>query len=204
LGEEHEEAVPGTGEPYSFLKLAQSLNLEGPEDWSENLDDYLCGDNSTLLDCALPDPRPGINARARLKKPPEGDLKRVGFSRLFRIARALMPGRGSLEEVESLGDRLGASKGRGGRRSRPYAFTEQGVAMLSSILRTARAVRVNVEVIRVFVRLRHVVSSQAELIRRLDELEQKCDAQFGAVFDALRELMAPPEPARKQIGFGGL
>ena len=111
----------------------------------------------------------------------------------------------TLEEVESLGDRLGGtSPGRGGRRFRPYAFTEQGVAMLSSVLRTERAVRVNVEVMRVFVRLRHVVSSQAEVIRRLDEMEQKYDAQFGAVFDALRELMAPPESARKQIGFGGL
>ena len=87
----------------------------------------------------------------------------------------------------------------GGRRTTPTAFTEQGVAMLSSVLRSERAVQVNVEIMRAFVRLRQAMAGQADLVRRLDELEQRYDGQFKAVFAALRELMAP---RRKQIGFG--
>jgi hypothetical protein len=81
----------------------------------------------------------------------------------------------------------------GGRRHLPYAFTEQGVAMLSSVLRSERAVRVNVEVMRAFVRLRRLTSVQAELARKLETLEQRYDKQFKVVFDALRELMMPPD-----------
>lgn len=105
------------------------------------------------------------------------------------------------EEVEALRYQFGTSNGRGGRRYRPYAFTEQGVAMLSSVLRSERAVRVNIEIMRAFVRLRQVMSTQADLIRRLDELEQRYDSQFKAVFDALRRLMAPPEAPSRRIGF---
>jgi len=90
---------------------------------------------------------------------------------------------------------------RGGRRYLPYAFTEQGVAMLSSVLRSERAVRVNVEVMRAFVRLRRLTSVQAELARKLKALEQKYDKQFKVVFDALRELMMPPEAGGRSIGF---
>jgi len=88
----------------------------------------------------------------------------------------------------------------GGRRARPYAFTEQGVAMLSSVLRSRRAVRVNVEIMRAFVRLRHAVWSFADLKRKLTRLEKKYDTQFGVVFDAIRELMAPAVSDRKQVG----
>jgi ORF6N domain len=90
---------------------------------------------------------------------------------------------------------------RGGRRYLPYAFTEQGVAMLSSVLRSKRAVQVNIAIMRTFVRLREMLLSNAELARKLDALEKKYDAQFKVVFDAIRELMAPPEPPRRQIGF---
>jgi hypothetical protein len=83
----------------------------------------------------------------------------------------------------------------------PYAFTEQGVAMLSSVLRSKRAISVNVEIMRAFVRLRQMLASNAELSRRLDELEGKYDRQFRVVFDAIRQLMSPPMPNRKQIGF---
>jgi ORF6N domain len=107
----------------------------------------------------------------------------------------------TLEEVEDLRSQIVISSW-GGRRYRPYAFTEQGVAMLSSVLRSARAVRVNIEIMRAFVRLRQVMSTQADLICRLDELEQRYDSQFKAVFDALRRLMAPPEASRRRIGFG--
>lgn len=90
----------------------------------------------------------------------------------------------------------------GGRRRRPYAFTEQGVAMLSSVLRSPRAVRVNVEIMRAFVRLRRMLVSHADLARKLNELEKRYDSQFRIVFDAIRELMAPTNvPKRRRIGF---
>ena len=91
--------------------------------------------------------------------------------------------------------------GRGGRRYFPYAFTEQGVAMLSSVLRSPRAVQVNITIMRTFVRLRRWLGSNAVLARRLDALEKRYDAQFKAVFDAIRELMIPPAAAHRTIGF---
>jgi hypothetical protein len=81
------------------------------------------------------------------------------------------------------------------------AFTEQGVAMLSSVLRSKRAVQVNIAIMRAFVRLREMLLSNADLARKLDALENRYDAQFKVVFDAIRELMTPPEPKRRQIGF---
>lgn len=89
----------------------------------------------------------------------------------------------------------------GGRRHPPYAFTEQGVAMLSSVLRSKRAVQVNIQIMRTFVQLRQMLASNAELARKLANLEKKYDAQFKIVFDAIRHLMAPPEPKKKKIGF---
>ena len=89
----------------------------------------------------------------------------------------------------------------GGRRTPPYAFTEQGVAMLSSVLHSERAAQVNVEIMRTFVRLREVLSSHADLARKLAALERKYDAQFKAVFDAIRALMAAPTAAKRKIGF---
>ena len=85
---------------------------------------------------------------------------------------------------------------------RPYVFTEQGVAMLSSVLHSDRAIEVNIAIMRVFVRLREFVASNKELARKLAELERKNDAQFKVVFDAIRQLMAPPpEPKKGRIGF---
>jgi len=86
-------------------------------------------------------------------------------------------------------------------RLRPYAFTEQGVAMLSTVLRSKRAITVNIEIMRAFVKLRQMLASNAELSRRLDELESKYDKQFRVVFDAIRRLMATPARGRKEIGF---
>ena len=85
--------------------------------------------------------------------------------------------------------------------ARPMAFTEQGVAMLSSVLRSRRAVLVNVAIMRTFVRLREMLLSNADLARKLDALEKKYDAQFKIVFDAIRELMTPPDKPMRQIGF---
>lgn len=95
-----------------------------------------------------------------------------------------------------------SSRNWGGRRTAPFCFTEQGVAMLSSVLKSDRAVQVNVEIMRAFVRLRGLVARDQELSRRLDALESRYDRQFKAVFDAIRELMTPPPPApKRRIGF---
>ena len=106
------------------------------------------------------------------------------------------------EEADRLRCQIGTSnEGRGGRRYLPYVFTEQGVAMLSSVLNSERAILVNIEIMRAFVKLRQMLASNAELSRRLDELESKYDKQFRVVFDAIRRLMATPARGRKEIGF---
>ena len=88
-----------------------------------------------------------------------------------------------------------------GLRHAPMAFTEQGVAMLSTVLNSERAIDVNIAIIRTFVKLRQMLDSHAQLAKKLAELEAKYDGQFRVVFEALNELMAAPEPRRKQIGF---
>jgi ORF6N domain-containing protein len=110
----------------------------------------------------------------------------------------------SLQELRNLKSQIAISSSRwGGSRHQPYAFTEQGVAMLSSVLNSERAVQVNIEIMRAFVRLREIIASNKELAKRLDELEKKYDGQFKVVFDAIRELMTPIEPTSKprRIGF---
>lgn len=110
------------------------------------------------------------------------------------------------EEIERLRCQIGTSNGRGGRRYLPYAFTEQGVAMLSSVLRSPQAVRVNIEIMRAFVQLRKMLATHDDLRRKVLAMERKYDGQFRVVFDAIRELMEPVEepaenPAKKRIGF---
>ena len=107
----------------------------------------------------------------------------------------------TLEEYHILRSQSGTSSSWGGRRYRPFAFTEKGVAMLSSVLRSPRAVRVNIEIMRAFVRLRRMLESNAELAHKLAALEQRYDAQFKVVFQAIRELMRS-EHEPKRIGFG--
>ena len=95
-----------------------------------------------------------------------------------------------------------SNKERMGLRKRPYAFTENGVAMLSSVLSSERAITVNIQIMRTFTRLREMLATHKELARRLDDLEKKYDTQFKVVFDAIRQLMTPPEePKKKIIGF---
>jgi hypothetical protein len=96
--------------------------------------------------------------------------------------------------VTSKADRMGL-------RHPPMAFTEQGVAMLSSVLNSERAIQVNIEIMRAFIRLRELIATNRDLARRLDHLEKKYDAQFKVVFDTIRALMVPPEKARRSIGF---
>jgi len=90
----------------------------------------------------------------------------------------------------------------GGRRTAPYAFTEQGVAMLSSVLRSDQAVQVNIEIMRAFVRLREMLASHQELAKKLDAMERRYDSQFRVVFEAIRQLMAPRATRKNPIGFG--
>jgi len=91
--------------------------------------------------------------------------------------------------------------GRGGRRYLPYAFTEQGVAMLSSVLRSSRAVEVNIAIMRTFVQLRKLMDSNRDLARKIEALEEKYDEQFSVVFETIKRLIAPPDPPKRQIGF---
>ena len=105
------------------------------------------------------------------------------------------------EEFSGLRSQIVISS-RGGRRTMPYAFTEQGVAMLSSVLRSKQAVLVNIEIIRIFVRLRRMLQNHPELVRKLGALESKYDRQFRVIFDAIRQIMKPdPLPEKRQIGF---
>ena len=107
------------------------------------------------------------------------------------------------DETGSLRSQIVTLKiGRGRHRKYlPTAFTEEGVAMLSSVLRSRRAVRVNIEIMRTFVHLRRVLGANEEITRKLDALEEKYDGQFRAVFRAIRELMTPSQPRRRTIGF---
>jgi ORF6N domain len=89
----------------------------------------------------------------------------------------------------------------GGRRRAPYAFTEHGVAMLSSVLRSNRAIGVNIEIVRAFVYLRRIISEHADLAKRIDELEELYDGKFQIVFDAIRGLIQPPAKEKKRIGY---
>jgi len=106
------------------------------------------------------------------------------------------------EETANLRSQIGiSSSGHGGRRYRPYAFTEHGVTMLAAVLQSPLAVQVSIEVVRAFVRLRAMLAGNAELARKLIALERRYDAQFKVVFDAIRELMAPSPKPRRRIGF---
>ena len=122
------------------------------------------------------------------------NLERFPEDFMFQLSR---------EETDFLRSQIVTLKmGRGQHRKYlPYVFTEQGVAMLSSVLRSSRAIQVNIEIMRAFIRLRQMLASHAELARKFDALEKKYDAQFKEVFEAIRQLMAPPEPKQRAIGF---
>src|SRR5207249_8707501 len=101
----------------------------------------------------------------------------------------------------NLRSQIVTSSSHGGRRRPPYAFTEQGVAMLSSVLRSARAVEVNIAIMRTFVQLRRLMDTNRDLARKIEALEEKYDEQFAVVFEAIKQLIAPHEPPRRRIGF---
>jgi hypothetical protein len=134
----------------------------------------------------------GVETRA-LKQAVRRNLERFPEDFMFELTRDERAALVSQNVIPGLG-RLGGAA--------PMAFTEQGVAMLSSVLRSPRAVQVNIAIMRAFVRLRELLLSNADLARKLAELERKYDAQFKGVFDAIRQLMAPPPaPLKPEIGF---
>jgi hypothetical protein len=134
----------------------------------------------------------GVDARA-LNQAVKRNKERFPGDFMFQLTK---------REFEDLKSQIVTSSWGGVRRAAPYAFTEQGVAMLSSVLHSPRAVAVNIEIMRAFVRLREMLSSHADLARKVAELEKRYDAQFRGVFEAIRQLMEPPAAPRKRpIGF---
>ena len=127
----------------------------------------------------------------RLNEQVKRNIMRFPDDFMFQLSR---------KEFENLKSHF-ATSSRGGRRTLPYAFTEQGVAMLSSVLNSKRAIQVNIEIMRTFVRLREMLLSDKNLSRQLDELEKKYDRQFAVVFDVIRQLMAPETKPGRRIGF---
>lgn len=129
------------------------------------------------------------------------NLKRFPGDFMFQLTKA---------EAEALRSQIATSnEGRGGRRYAPYVFTEQGVAMLSGVLRSDRAIAVNIEIMRAFVELRRVAGSFQELQTRLDQMEldigarlSEHDEQLRQIFEALRQLIAPPPRRERPVGFG--
>ncbi len=107
----------------------------------------------------------------------------------------------SKKEDTNLRSQIVISKDRGGRRYPPYAFTEQGVAMLSSVLRSERAIKVNIAIMRTFVQLRQIMQSNKKLSKQLEDMENKYDEQFKIVFKAIHQLMTPPARKRRKMGF---
>jgi hypothetical protein len=133
----------------------------------------------------------GVETRA-LKQAVRRNLERFPSDFMFKLNSKEVDALVSQNVIPTRGKLGGAN---------PMVFTEQGVAMLSSVLRSKRAVQVNIAIMRAFVRLREMLLSNADLARKLATLEKKYDAQFKVVFDAIRELMTPPEKPKRQIGF---
>lgn len=150
----------------------------------------LVRDQKVMLD-VTPAELYGVQTRA-LVQAVKRNLARFPDDFMFQLTKA---------EFDDLKSQGVMSSGWGGRRTHPYAFTEQGVAMLSSVLRSRRAVEVNVEIMRTFVRLRAMIAGYADLVRRLDALEGRYDQQFRSVFDAIRALIAEETKPRRRIGF---
>ncbi len=128
----------------------------------------------------------------RLNEQVRRNLNRFPADFMFQLTK---------QEFKDLKSQFATSTQWGGRRTPPYAFSEQGVAMLSSVLHSIQAVQVNTEIMRTFVRLRRILASHADLAERLELLEQKYDSQFRAVFDAIRQLMRSDADVKDSIGF---
>lgn len=151
---------------------------------------FLLRGHKVMLDSDLADLY-GVEAK-QLKRQVRRNIDRFPTDFMFELSK---------KEYESLRRHFGTLKRGEHSKYLPYAFTEQGVAMLSSVLHSKRAIAVNIAIMRTFVKMRRLIMPYKDLVRHLDELEKKYDAQFKVVFDAIRELMKPPERRVKQIGF---
>ena len=151
---------------------------------------YLIRAHKVLLDSDLAELY-GVEVK-QLKRQVRRNIKRFPEDFMFQLQK---------EEYESLRSHLGALKRGEHAKYFPYAFTEQGVAMLSSVLNSDRAIEVNIQIMRAFVKLREMLSTHKDLARKLADMEKKYDTQFKVVFDAIRQLMKPDEPKKKPIGF---
>ena len=152
---------------------------------------YLIRSHKVMLDQDLAEMY-GVEVK-RLNEQVRRNLKRFPADFMFEL---------TYQEFMSLKPHFAtSSSAHGGRRKAPLAFTEQGVAMLSGILNSDRAIEVNILIMRAFVKLREMITSDKNLSRRLYDLEKKYDSQFKLVFDAIRQLMAPPVKEKPKIGF---
>lgn len=152
---------------------------------------YLIRGHKVMLDTDLA-PLYGVPV-SRLNEAVKRNIERFPPDFMFRLTAV---------EGKCLTSQSAIANRRGGRRTAPYAFTQEGIAMLSSVLHSARAVAVNIQIMRTFVRLRELLATHADLARKLAELESRYDRQFKVVFDAIRQLMSPPEPPKKPpIGY---
>lgn len=127
-----------------------------------------------------------------LNKAVQRNIKRFPDDFMFRLTK---------EETKDLTFQNGISKGRGGRRYLPYAFTEQGVAMLSGVLRSEKAINVNITIMRAFVQLRQMLLTNKELAQRLDKMERKYDKQIQTIVEAIKQLMQAEQRPKRHIGF---
>src|SRR4030066_1606032 len=151
---------------------------------------YLIRKEKVMLDSGLAELY-GVETK-QLKRAVKRNIDRFPNDFMFQLTRA---------EYNSLRSQIGTLKRGAHSKYLPFAFTEQGVAMLSSVLNSERAVRVNIEIMRAFVRLREILATHKDLAAKLETLERKYDAQFKVVFDAIRQLMTPPELKKRKIGF---
>jgi hypothetical protein len=147
----------------------------------------------------------GVTTKA-LNQAVRRNLSRFPEDFAFQLSKEEFDAMGSqvvttFSTAQNLRSQIVTSSLHGGRRHPPYAFTEQGVAMLSSVLRSSRAVEVNIAIMRTFVQLRRLMDSNAGLARKIEGLEKKYDEKFAVVFAAIKQLIAPPEPSKKRIGF---
>lgn len=163
---------------------------------------YLIRGQRVMLDSDLASPY-GVET-SNLNKAVKRNLERFPKDFMFQITEsewAVLRSQNGISSGGNLTFQNGISKGNhGGRRTLPYVFTQEGVAMLSGVLRSERAIKVNIEIMRAFVRFRHILASNQELINRLDSLEQRYDKNFAVVFDAIQQILAIP-PTTQPIGF---
>ncbi|MBT9537375.1 MAG: ORF6N domain-containing protein [Nitrospirae bacterium] len=151
---------------------------------------YLIRGHKVLLDSDLAELY-GVEVK-HLKRQVRRNITRFPEDFMFQLRK---------EEHDSLRSHFGTLKRGEHSKYFPYVFTEQGVAMLSSVLNSERAIQVNIAIMRTFVKLREMLLTHKDLARKLSDIEKKYDAQFKVVFDAIRQLMTPPEPKKRKIGF---